>query len=501
MNLKEQTVRDFEKSLQEALYGYMTQLGIRGGMYETYRKQREQLLQDRKAALYGDAAAKSRLLSLIRKFLEDREIWLCKPETDRERFVVLLAYYRQTYGKEGLGRVLSYVESGTVKGVYASHIPYLTPDVFREAAAGEIFGEVFGLGEAEVFLPFSPEGIHCGVSAPDRDGYACWILLEGKLTCLPYYCIPEEHLMKICKRLSFHCNGEGMTVHHGYTVGDRTDEMRVIVTRPPFGETWAFFLRRFDTFRHRLLTDLVTGPGSAHVIDFLKTALLTHRTMAVTGMQGSGKTTMLTALCGEIPESYTLRILEQVFELHLRKLYPHRNILTIRQTEAIDGQEGLDLLKKTDGCVTVVGEVASAKVASYMVEASKVASLFTLFTHHASSTDALLMWLRNSLLTEGGFHNETMALRQAVDAVRFDVHMARDPEGNRRIVRISEIVPVSGQACYEERVLFLLKDGEYVCVQPLSEQTMREMGEVWERGIRDRENPVFGSAGDSVCCA
>ena len=68
----------------------------------------------------------------------------------------------------------------------------------------------------------------------------------------------------------------------------------------------------------------------------------------------AGKTTMLMAIIESIYETMNLRIQETAFELHLRKIYPTRNILSLRETETVSGQEGLDVQKKTDGTVNII---------------------------------------------------------------------------------------------------------------------------------------------------
>lgn len=52
------------------------------------------------------------------------------------------------------------------------------------------------------------------------------------------------------------------------------------------------------------------------------------------------------AMIENIYETMNLRITETAFELHLRKIYPTRNILSMRETETIAGQECLDVQKK-----------------------------------------------------------------------------------------------------------------------------------------------------------
>ena len=68
----------------------------------------------------------------------------------------------------------------------------------------------------------------------------------------------------------------------------------------------------------------------------------------------AGKTTMLMAIIESIYETMNLRIQETAFELHLRKIYPTRNILSLRETETVSGQEGLDVQKKPDGTVNII---------------------------------------------------------------------------------------------------------------------------------------------------
>ena len=68
----------------------------------------------------------------------------------------------------------------------------------------------------------------------------------------------------------------------------------------------------------------------------------------------AGKTTMLMAMIENIYETMNLRITETAFELHLRRIYPTRNILSMRETETVSGQDCLDVQKKTDGSVNII---------------------------------------------------------------------------------------------------------------------------------------------------
>lgn len=159
---------------------------------------------------------------------------------------------------------------------------------------------------------------------------------------------------------------------------------------------------------------------------------------------------------------YTLRVQESAFELHLRDIYKDRNILTFRETEYIDGQTGLDVQKKTDGAVNILGEVATIEVAAYLIQMSQVGSLFTLFTHHAKTTDSLIKYMRNSLLSCGLFRDEKIAKEQVVEAIRFDIHMEKDINGHRYIERISEIVADDSSEGYHISDIIVYENNRYI---------------------------------------
>ena len=231
--------------------------------------------------------------------------------------------------------------------------------------------------------------------------------------------------------------------------------------------------------------------------------------VAIMGPSGSGKTTLLMGMIENIYETMNIRVQETAFELHLRKIYPTRNILTFRETDTISGQEGLDVQKKTDGSVNIIGEVATDPVASWMIQAAQVASKFTLFTHHAKTFPNLVTALRNSMLRTGVFKDEKTAEEQVVQVLNFDIHLVKDFRGRRYIERITECVPVeqkneytfdhrkektlegkfdkffdnatrffeksTDKKLYTYRNIMEYIDGEYVITNPITDENLRGM--------------------------
>ncbi len=218
---------------------------------------------------------------------------------------------------------------------------------------------------------------------------------------------------------------------------------------------------------------------------------------------------MLMAMIENIYETMNLRITETAFELHLRKIYPTRNILSMRETETVSGQDCLDVQKKTDGSVNIIGEVATDPVASWMIQSAQVASKFTLFTHHAKTFPDLVTALRNSMLRAGVFKNEKTAEEQVVQVLNFDIHLVKDFRGRRYIERVTECIPVeekneytfdyrkektlegklekfmdnattyfsktTNRELYKYRNVLEYQDGVYVLTNPISEANIRAM--------------------------
>ena len=220
---------------------------------------------------------------------------------------------------------------------------------------------------------------------------------------------------------------------------------------------------------------------------------------------------MLMAMIENIYETMNLRITETAFELHLRKIYPTRNILSMRETETVSGQACLDVQKKTDGSVNIIGEVATDPVASWMIQSAQVASKFTLFTHHAKTFPDLVTALRNSMLRAGVFKDERTAEEQVVQVLNFDIHLIKDFRGRRYIERVTECIPVEekNEYTYDHRkektlegkfdkfmdnaTIYFTKstnrelyryvnimeyhDGEYILTNPISDKNIKEMRE------------------------
>ena len=340
-----------------------------------------------------------------------------------------------------------------VHRIYQHYKGYSSIDEIRDMNIDGVSGGVSGLPESFLSQVAQTDGDYLVQVAEHKVPRACdsiWIFFQGKSIRLAFLSFgTESELKRVCQNIYKYNNPGQLSDTNGYKINEMKDGSRVVVVRPSMSETWAFFVRKFDV--KRATVEQWTGemPGSDKVIDLLKFLVKGARITSITGEQGCGKTTLLMGMIENIYETMNLRITETAFELHLRKVYPTRNILSMRETDTISGQECLDVQKKTDGSVNIIGEVATDPVASWMIQSAQVASKFTLFTHHAKTFPDLVTALRNSMLRAGVFKNEKTAEEQVVQVLNFDIHLQKDFRGRRYIERVTECIPIVDKKTYD----------------------------------------------------
>lgn len=466
-----------------------------------------------------------------------------------DKFDILIYVYKKDYGKNALkelikkyrldeakitkDRHLHYEISGQdIERIYGMESIYLSEEDRLRIIAQRVYQRYKGFSVVDEIRDMNIDGVSAGVSGIStvdimsdinlektfirmpRNFESTWIFFEGKSIHLSFLSFGSEaELKRVCQNI-YRYNSFGMLSQDvGYKVGEMMDGSRVVVVRPDFSESWAFFVRKFQ-LKKISLEELIQDENSQLPIRMIKYLAKGGRISAITGSQGSGKTTLLMAMVGEIYSQLTIRVQEMSSELHLRRLYPNRNILSFKETNSISGQEGLDLQKKTDGSVNILGEVASDEVAAWMIQMAQVASLFTIFTHHAKKSEDLVLSLRNSLLKEDVFRNEKVAEEQVVDVLDFDIHLRKDYNGKRYIERITEIKAldrgltldrsyrdreggekiegfmdtlcdffdyISAGKRFLTRDIIRFQNGRYEVVNPISDKQAKEMEELMDK--------------------
>lgn len=332
-----------------------------------------------------------------------------------------------------------------VQRIYQHYKGYSSIDEIRDMNIDGISGGVSGLPESFLSQVAQSDGDYLQQIADHKVPRACdsiWIMFHGKSIRLAFLSFGSEaELKRVCQNIYKYNNPGQLSDTNGYKINEMKDGSRVVVVRPSMSETWAFFVRKFDVQRASL-EQIIRFPGKDEAIDLLKYLVKGARIISLTGEQGCRKNNNAYGhdwkhIRNNEPSYYWNSI-----RASLKKIYPTRNILSMRETETVSGQDCLDVQKKTDGSVNIIGEVATDPVASWMIQSAQVASKFTLFTHHAKTFPDLVTALRNSMLRAGVFKDEKTAEEQVVQVLNFDIHLVKDFRGRRYIERVTECIPV-----------------------------------------------------------
>lgn len=545
--------------LHELTSSNLTDFGLSEEEYRRRKNKRAELKKALRGCTSGDLRDKEYVKLVIadllaqRYELEDAHLQLLlpfhQPESlsAQDQFDILLYDYKKRFRLFALDRLIQaygldrqrvdeegqmeayQITAEDIRSIYMRELPRLTTDDKLQLVVQRIYQRYKGFSVIDELRDMRVDGVSGGVSglpplmwegersleeeallqSLPRSYDSVWLFYKGKSIHLNFLSFgSEQELRRVCQNIYKHNFPGQLSEAHGFKVNEMADGSRVVVLRPRMSESWAFFVRKFDV-QNTTLEQLIQDEGAELPIGLIRYLVSGARITAITGAQGSGKTTLLMAMVRYISAVLPIRVQEMSFELQLRKIYPERNIVSLRETETVSGQQGLDIQKKTDGSVNILGEVATDPVAAWMVQMAQVASLFTLFTHHAKTFSDLVLSLRNSLLKTGVFSSERVAEQQVISVVNFDIHLRRDLDGRRYIERITECVPVPQETAYPEafrgkmtkdermvafmetaleyfrrstdrplytaRNLVEYRDGRYVAVHPLSEQSRREI--------------------------
>lgn len=412
--------------------------------------------------------------------------------TSQDKFEILMHVYKKEFRAEALTQMITKYNLDYPKYEFDDNVPSyvitaqeinsiftseITPETLSfedklEIVVQRIYQRYKGYSVVDDIRDMNIDGVSGGVSGippsfldqlSDMDEYleqiqdrkipmsydSVWIFYKGKATYLSFLSFgSEDELKRVCQNIYKYNNPGQLSESVGYKINEMKDGSRIVVLRPNFSESWAFFVRKFAPPTLISTEQLLVHEGKEKVIELLKFLVRGARVTSITGEQGCGKTTLLMAIMKYLYPTITIRVQETAFELHLRKIYPYHNILSLRETDTISGQEGLDVQKKTDGGVNILGEVATDPVAAWMIQMAQVASKFTLFTHHAKTFPNLITSLRNSLLKIGMFNSENVAEVQVVQVINFDIHLKKGIDGARYIERITECIPLEQKFSY-----------------------------------------------------
>lgn len=468
--------------------------------------------------------------------------------TELDKFEILLQIYKQDYGLDAFGvlgkkckfdqekqneKGLYYeVTKEDINKSYAYIKPVLTYVIKLEVLAQRLFQLAFGFGVIdELVYQKSIDSILGGTSGVTEEQYnymeeilkseditieksynSIWIVLGGKPVRLSFLGFnSREELIRVCKNLYRYDNVGHLTSSSGYKLSYLRNGSRVVVTRPKFTAGWSFFIRKFESSRGMSINTLVKGENNEVVIGFICWFVKGMLNIIISGDMGSGKTTFLKEILKYLDQRYEIRTFEPEFELWLNHLYTDLNIVPFRKTEDVSIIEAINLGKKTEAMIMLLGEINDAAQANAFITLTQSGTKCTMATCHTNSPSNLVDYFRNATLSrEGIFTNEMTAEEQVANAIDLDIHWEKSPEGIRYISYIAEIIPLpriitetgdslkdiaihlgvlARRRAFEVREIITYENGTYILKNSLSHNCMQKI--IKNLRIEDREKFIL----------
>lgn len=379
------------------------------------------------------------------------KVWVKKYDLDRPKNII-----------EDKTKLSYVITSEEVEQSYAAENIELSYTDKAKIVSIIIFQRYKGFGCIDTIRALDINGLNIGVSGSILTYLrsqkftatnSVWVNFGGRYIHLRFLDMgSKEEVRRVVQLLARYNSPGPLTEKRGYIVNNMYDESRILAVRPPFAEYWGAFIRKFGA-DHKDLKFLIYKPYITNwelPYWFIAFLMRGQVTTSFTGRQGCGKTTMMTSTIEFMDPRHNLRVIEMAFEMNLREHYPERNIMTLQETEFLDAHHAQDAQKKSDGAVSLFGEVATDPVAARMIQTGRVASLYTIFSHHGKTAEDTVYALSDSIVASTGMTDRHVAEKQVIDVLRMDVHLDYTADGKYYIERITEIVKLPEGLPYPE---------------------------------------------------
>ena len=226
------------------------------------------------------------------------------------------------------------------------------------------------------------------------------------------------------------------------------DGSRVNIVLPPIAiDGSVMSIRRFSKEPITLNRLIEFNSINEEIKNFLGRLIVARYNIFISGGTGSGKTTFLNALTEYIPEDERVITIEDAAELQVIGI---DNLVRLEaRRENIEGELEVTIrdLVRTSLRMRpnriIVGECRGAE-AIEVLQACNTGHDGSLSTGHANSSNDMISRLETMVLQ--GMEIPVLAIRkQIASAIDIFIHLGRLPNGERKLLEISEVIGVEGE--------------------------------------------------------
>jgi pilus assembly protein CpaF len=317
----------------------------------------------------------------------------------------------------------------------------LKPEV-RDQVVDSTLADLIGYGPLELLLP-DPEISEIMVNGAKQ----IFVERNGELLETDVKFENEEHLLRIIDRI---VSPLGRRVDADNPTADARlpDGSRVNVIIPPVAVDGPHITIRKFLQTKITMDDLVSmGALTPYMAKFLEACVVTRLNILVTGNTSSGKTTVLNALSGFIPDKERIVTIEDAVELKLKQ----RHVVRLEtKLPNVDGSGAVSVRELVRNALRmrpdriVVGEVRGGE-AMDMLQAMNTGHTGSLTTLHANIPRDAISRLETMAMM-AGLDMPLLAIRkQIAAAINLIVHLARLSDGSRMMTHITELSGMEGE--------------------------------------------------------
>ena len=311
----------------------------------------------------------------------------------------------------------------------------------REVVIASALADLVGYGPLEHLLS-DPEISEIMVNGASQ----VFIERNGELLETDVKFENDAHLLRIIDRI---VSPLGRRVDADNPTADARlpDGSRVNVIIPPVAVDGPHLTIRKFLQTKISMDDLVAMDAlTPYMSKFLEACVITRLNILVTGNTSSGKTTVLNALSGFIPEKERIVTIEDAVELKLKQ----RHVVRLEtKNPSLDGVGAVNVRDLVKNALRmrpdriVVGEVRGGE-AMDMLQAMNTGHTGSLTTLHANSPRDGISRLETMCMM-AGLDLPLLAIRkQIAAAVNLIVHLNRLSDGSRRMTHITELSGMEG---------------------------------------------------------
>ena len=282
-----------------------------------------------------------------------------------------------------------------------------------------------------------------------------FVIRKGVQECVPERLDDPDEVENLIKRKIIEDVGISLDMSNPIVESIRHDGARLTATCYSVTKSWTFNIRKHDSFEPSLENYINSETLNEYVWNILSLLVRANTRILFSGNVGSGKTTIMKKVIGEINDLFRIVVIGKDLELRLQEYYQNKNILELEEQEQLGiMMKGLlyTALRESPD-ILVIEEFRGAGEAIEAVRAC-TRGIPALATAHFTTPEISVEGTAMFMLEEGLNLPLELAKLRVARAFNIVVQMKGDRKtGKKKVISITEIgVSEDNEIFYNELI-------------------------------------------------